>query len=67
MAFFMPLVGVKKAVDWRQAKPVTKLCEHTPADFLYTIAAIKEVQELKKAPNKKTYDCFSELLEDLDS
>ena len=32
-----------------------------------TVAAIKEVQELKKAPNKKTYDSFSELLEDLDS
>ena len=31
----MPLVGVKKAVDWRQAKPVTKLCEHTPADFFF--------------------------------
>ena len=32
-----------------------------------TIAAIKEVQELKKNPNKKAYDCFSKLLEDLDS
>lgn len=32
-----------------------------------TIAAIKEVQELKKDPNKKTYGSFSELLEDLDT
>ena len=31
-----------------------------------TIAAIKEVQELKRNPNKKTYSSFAELLEDLD-
>lgn len=31
-----------------------------------TLAAIHEVQELKKNPNKKTYGSFSELLEDLD-
>ena len=30
-----------------------------------TIAAIKEVQELKKNPDKKTYSSFAELLEDL--
>lgn len=31
-----------------------------------TIAAIREVQELKRNPNKKTYSSFAELLEDLD-
>ena len=31
-----------------------------------TIAAIQEVQKLKKDPNKKTYSSFAELLEDLD-
>ena len=31
-----------------------------------TLAAIEEVQELKKNPNKKTYGSFAELLEDLD-
>lgn len=31
-----------------------------------TIAAIREVQELKRNPNKKTYSSFEELLEDLD-
>lgn len=30
-----------------------------------TISAIKEVEELKKNPNKKTYASFSELLEDI--
>lgn len=32
-----------------------------------TIAAIEEVQALKKDPNKKTYASFAELLEDLDA
>lgn len=32
-----------------------------------TIAAIAEVQELKKNPDKKTYGSFAELLEDLDA
>ena len=32
-----------------------------------TIKAIKEVQELEKNPNKKTYGSFAELLEDLDN
>ena len=32
-----------------------------------TLAAIREVQELKKDPNKKTYGSFAELLEDLDA
>lgn len=31
-----------------------------------TIAAIKEVQELKNDPNKKKYSSFAEILEDLD-
>lgn len=31
-----------------------------------TLAAMAEVQELKKNPNKKTYGSFSELLEDMD-
>lgn len=31
-----------------------------------TLEAIAEVQELKKNPNKKTYNSFAELLEDLD-
>ena len=31
-----------------------------------TIAALKEVKELKKNPNKKSYASFAELLEDLD-
>lgn len=31
-----------------------------------TIAAINEVKELKKDPNKKTYGSFAELLEALD-
>ena len=31
-----------------------------------TIAAIREVQELKRNPNKKTYSSFAELMEDLD-
>lgn len=31
-----------------------------------TMAAINEVKELKKDPNKKTYGSFAELLEDLD-
>jgi hypothetical protein len=31
-----------------------------------TLEAIAEVQELKKDPNKKTYNSFAELLEDLD-
>ena len=31
-----------------------------------TIAAIEEVQELKKNPDKKTYGSFDELLKDLD-
>ncbi len=31
-----------------------------------TIAAMEEVQRLKKNPDKKTYGKFSELLEDLD-
>lgn len=30
-----------------------------------TISAIKEVEELKKNPNNKTYASFSELLEDI--
>lgn len=32
-----------------------------------TIAAIEEVQALKKNPNKKTYSSFAELLSDLDA
>lgn len=32
-----------------------------------TIAAIEEVRELKKNPNKRTYNSFAELLGDLDS
>ena len=32
-----------------------------------TLAAIREVQELKKDPNKKTYGSFTELLEDLNA
>ena len=32
-----------------------------------TIAAIHEVQALKKDPNKKAYDSFEELLKDLDA
>lgn len=32
-----------------------------------TIAAIKEVNELKKNPNKKSYNSFAELLEGLDT
>lgn len=32
-----------------------------------TILAIKEVQELKKDPNKKIYSSFSEVLEELDT
>lgn len=31
-----------------------------------TIAAIEEVQRLKTNPNKKTYNSFAEILEDLD-
>ncbi len=31
-----------------------------------TIAAIKEVEELEKDPNKKVYNSFDELLEELD-
>lgn len=31
-----------------------------------TLAAMAEVQELKKNPNKKTYGSFAELLEDMD-
>ncbi len=31
-----------------------------------TIAAMEEVKELKKNPNKKTYNNFEELLKDLD-
>ena len=31
-----------------------------------TIEALKEVEELKKNPNKKTYNSFSEILEELD-
>jgi hypothetical protein len=31
-----------------------------------TIAALEEVKELKKNPNKKSYASFAELLEDLD-
>lgn len=30
-----------------------------------TISAIKEVEELKKNPNKKAYASFRELLEDI--
>ena len=33
--------------------------------FADTISAIKEVEELKKNPNKKTYASFRELLEDI--
>lgn len=32
-----------------------------------TIAAIEEVQNLKVNPNKKTYDSFKDLLEDLNN
>ena len=32
-----------------------------------TIAAIEEVQKLKDNPDKKTYNSFSELLENLDN
>ena len=31
-----------------------------------TKAAIKEIEELKKNPNKKTYSNFSELLKDVE-
>lgn len=31
-----------------------------------TLGAIAEVQVLKKDPNKKTYNSFSEILEDMD-
>lgn len=31
-----------------------------------TIQAIEEVQQLKKNPNKKTYNSFSEILEELE-
>lgn len=31
-----------------------------------TIAAIEEVEKLKKDPNKKTYSCFADVLQDLD-
>lgn len=31
-----------------------------------TLAAMAEVQELKKNPHKKTYGSFAELLEDID-
>lgn len=32
-----------------------------------TIQAIKEVEELKKDPNKKTYSFFAEILEELEN
>lgn len=32
-----------------------------------TIMAIQEVQDLKKDPNKKVYNSFSEVLEDLEN
>ena len=32
-----------------------------------TLAAIRETQELKKKPNKKTYGSFAEFLEDIDA
>ena len=32
-----------------------------------TILAIQEVQDLKKDPNKKVYNSFSEVLEDLEN
>lgn len=32
-----------------------------------TILAIREVQALKKDPNKKTYNSFNEVLEELDN
>lgn len=32
-----------------------------------TIAAIEEVNNLKKNPNKKTYSSFSELMRDIDN
>ena len=32
-----------------------------------TIAAIREVEELEKDPNKKVYNSFDELLEELDN
>ena len=38
-----------------------------PIPNVETLEAIKEVQELKKDPNKRTYGSFAELLEDLDA
>ena len=34
---------------------------------LTTLNALKEAQELKKNPNKKTYDSFDDLLQDLEN
>ena len=31
-----------------------------------TLAALREVEELKQNPNRKTYNSFAELLEDMD-
>lgn len=42
------------------------LCPLAEIPNAITLAAMAEVQELKKNPHKKTYGSFAELLEDMD-
>ena len=55
-------ISAKQAV--REQRIPFDISMRTPNEE--TLAAIDEVRELKKNPNKKTYGSFEELLEDLD-
>lgn len=55
-------ISAKQAV--REQRIPFDISMRTPNEE--TLAAIDEVRELKKNPNKKTYSSFAELLEDLD-
>jgi len=52
-----------KTVVRRQMIPF-EISKDIPNDN--TIAAIREVQEMKKNPNKRLYDSFSELLKEVE-
>ena len=54
-------ISAKQAV--REQRIPFEISMRTPNEE--TLAAIDEVRELKKNPNKKTYGSFEELLEDL--
>ena len=64
-AYKSSVVGYEETVKSNIAEHMQNLSNYGIPNA-ETIAAIKEVEELEKAPNKKVYNTFEEILEELD-